>query len=173
MSKLFKNTPLLSIILGVTLVLATRAVAAEAPGTEIIQNQTATSSQVTSPIGRLAQSPQKITTPSQRADVSQSSDLNPTTSTAQSPPSPIERYGCMLGYSDSTFRGDRPVSRYEFAAALNACLNQVNQLINANRGDLATQQDLAVPKRQLETLKSDLDRLRMRVDKLDGDDRQQ
>lgn len=168
MSKLFQNIPLPSaIILGVTLVLATRAVAADAPETGIIQPQTATSLQVASPIRLLAQSPQESTVPSQGVNVFQPSDLNPTNSTAQSPSSLIERYGCMLGYSDGTFRGDRPVSRYEFAATLNACLNQVNQLINANTGDRVTQKDLAAPKRQLETLGSELERLRMRVDRLD------
>ncbi|HSM81075.1 MAG TPA: S-layer homology domain-containing protein [Nodosilinea sp.] len=31
-------------------------------------------------------------------------------------------YGCVNGYPDGTFRGDAPVSRYEFAAGLDACL---------------------------------------------------
>ena len=40
-------------------------------------------------------------------------------------PSPTERYGCLSGNSDRTFQGNQPVTRYEFAAGLNACLNQV------------------------------------------------
>src|SRR6476469_1391387 len=31
----------------------------------------------------------------------------------------VERYGCIAGYSDGTFRGNRSSSRYEFAAGLN------------------------------------------------------
>ena len=41
----------------------------------------------------------------------------------------VERYNCLVGYPDGTFRGDRPLSRYEFAAGLNACLEQINRLI--------------------------------------------
>lgn len=41
----------------------------------------------------------------------------------------VERYNCLAGYPDGTFRGDRPLSRYEFAAGLNACLEQINRLI--------------------------------------------
>ncbi len=112
------------------------------------------------------------------AQVPDPSNINPTDSTAQSVPSTPEHYGCLSGYGDSeallrsadrTYQGDRPISRYEFAAVLNACLNQLNQGINRNTGDRATQEDLAVPKRQLETLKSELERLRMRVDSLDNE----
>jgi hypothetical protein len=101
--------------------------------------------------------------------VTDPSDIKPTDSTAQSVPSQGERYGCLSGYGDSSYQGDRPISRYEFAAVLNACLNQLNQRINSNTGERATQEDLAVPKRQLETLKSELERLRMRVDSLDNE----
>ncbi len=106
------------------------------------------------------------------AEVPQQPDTKPADSTVQSVPSPEERYGCVSGYGDSTYQGDRPLSRYEFAAALNACLNQLNQQIDRNTSDRATQEDLAVPKRQLETLGTDLERLRMRVDSLDNENRQ-
>jgi|SRR5919202_4912156 hypothetical protein len=103
------------------------------------------------------------------AQVPDPSDIKPTDSTAQSVPSTPEHYGCLSGYGERTYQGDRPISRYEFAAVLNACLNQLNQRINSNTGERATQEDLAVPKRQLETLKSELERLRMRVDSLDNE----
>ena len=35
----------------------------------------------------------------------------------------VEEYGCLEGYPDRTFRGDRALTRYEFAAGLNACLD--------------------------------------------------
>lgn len=107
------------------------------------------------------------------AQIPDPSDIKPTDSTSQSVPSQAGRYGCLSGYSDRTYQGDRPISRYEFAAALNACLNQLNQLIDSKTSDRATQEDLAVPKRQLETLKSELERLRMRVDSLDNENREQ
>ena len=40
----------------------------------------------------------------------------------------VEEYGCLEGYPDRTFRGDRALTRYEFAAGLNACLDVVLQL---------------------------------------------
>lgn len=104
------------------------------------------------------------------AEVSQPSAIKLTDSTAQSVPSSGERYGCLSGYGDRTYRGDRPLTRYEFAAAVDACLNQVERLINNSsnsRGDRATKEDLAVTQRQLETLRSELERLRMRVDGLE------
>ena len=39
-----------------------------------------------------------------------------------------EDYGCLSGYPDGTFRGDELVTRYEFAAALEACLDALVQL---------------------------------------------
>lgn len=187
MSKLFKNASLSSaVLLSITLVLATRTVAANVLETGIIPQATASSKQPATfkeaialqnnPGGAIAQSTQEINTPSQEAEVSEPLDIKPTDSTAQSVPSTVERYGCLSGYSDReallrsadrTYQGNQPLSRYEFAAALNACLNQVEKLINSNTADRVTQEDLAVPKRQLETLKSDLERLRMRLDGLD------
>jgi|GEM_PF-1648817 len=58
---------------------------------------------------------------------------------AQAPePEPVQpRFSCLTGYPDGTFQGDRPITRNEFAAGLNACLEQVQQL---QRNDLATQE---------------------------------
>ena len=59
----------------------------------------------------------------------------------------VERYGCIAGYPDGTFRGNRAMTRYEFAAGLNACLDRVNDLIASATADLVTQEDLAVQQR--------------------------
>lgn len=40
----------------------------------------------------------------------------------------VNHYGCVAGYPDGTFRGDQPITRYEFAAALNACLGAILEL---------------------------------------------
>jgi hypothetical protein len=37
----------------------------------------------------------------------------------------VERYGCVQGYPERLFRGDRAISRYEFASGMNACLNEI------------------------------------------------
>lgn len=43
----------------------------------------------------------------------------------------VENYNCIVGYPDGTFRGSRPLSRYEFAAGLNACLQQIERMIQS------------------------------------------
>lgn len=59
--------------------------------------------------------------------------------------------GCLSGYPDGTYRGDRAVTRNEFAAGLNTCLNQVDQLLPVNRPDMATRADFqALIERQRE-----------------------
>ncbi|MBV9384938.1 MAG: S-layer homology domain-containing protein [Chroococcidiopsidaceae cyanobacterium CP_BM_ER_R8_30] len=71
--------------------------------------------------------------------------LYPLKSLAQTPSAPRSSTspssGCLSGYPDGTYRGDRPVTRNEFAAGLNACLNSVNQLLPSNKADLATRED--------------------------------
>jgi uncharacterized protein with NRDE domain len=52
--------------------------------------------------------------------VSQLSDVKPTDWAFTALQSLVERYGCIAGYPDSTFRGRQATSRYEFAAGLNA-----------------------------------------------------
>lgn len=92
---------------------------------------------------------------------------------SQTVPPPTERYGCLSGNSDRTYQGNQPLTRYEFAAGLNACLNQVEQLINNSVTNRVPQEGLTVTKSQLETYKLELERLRNRVDKLDTETREQ
>lgn len=42
-----------------------------------------------------------------------------------------ESYGCLAGYPDGTFRGDDLVTRYEFAAAMDACMGTLLQLVES------------------------------------------
>jgi hypothetical protein len=61
---------------------------------------------------------------------------------AQSVPAPATpRSGCVTGYPDGRFRGDQPLSRNEFAAGLNACLEQVEQAL-PKASEFATREDL-------------------------------
>lgn len=59
--------------------------------------------------------------------VSQLSDVKPTDWAFQALQSLVERYGCIAGYPDKTFRGNRAITRYEFAAGLNACMDRINR----------------------------------------------
>ena len=73
---------------------------------------------------------------------------------------------CISGYPDGTFQGDRPITRYEFAAGVNACLDTVNQQIGINRANLATKADFqALIQRQRE-LNAELRALSDRVDQM-------
>ena len=75
--------------------------------------------------------------------VSQLSDVKPTDWAFTSLQSLVERYGCIAGYPDRTFRGKQATSRYEFAAGLNACLDKINEIISAGLADKVSKEDLA------------------------------
>jgi len=79
----------------------------------------------------------------------------------------VERYGCIVGYPDKTFRGNRALSRYEFAAGLNACLDKIQELIAASTSDFAKKEDLEKLKRLMEDFAPDLAALRGRVESLE------
>ncbi|MEO0648698.1 MAG: iron uptake porin, partial [Cyanobacteria bacterium J06650_10] len=73
----------------------------------------------------------------------------------------VEEYGCLEGYPDRTYRGNRALTRYEFAAGLNACLDVVIQLIG---GD-----ELDEIRRLQEEFAAELATIRGRVDTLETD----
>ncbi|SKB12551.1 conserved exported hypothetical protein [Planktothrix sp. PCC 11201] len=99
----------------------------------------------------------------QVTSVSQLSDVQPTDWAFQALQSLVERYGCIAGYPDGTFKGNRAMTRFEFAAGLNACLERVNELIAASVANLVTREDLAVLQRLQEEFAAELATLRGRV----------
>jgi len=105
---------------------------------------------------------------SQVTTVSQFSDVQPTDWAFQALQSLVERYGCIAGYPDSTYRGNRALTRYEFAAGLNACLDRVNELIATATADLVTKEDLATLQRLQDEFSAELATLRGRVDALEA-----
>ena len=60
------------------------------------------------------------------------------------------------------------MTRYEFAAGLNACLDKVTELIRAGTGNLATKEDLTKLQRLQEEFAAELATLRGRVDALEA-----
>ncbi|MDJ0676595.1 MAG: iron uptake porin [Calothrix sp. MO_167.B42] len=105
---------------------------------------------------------------SQVTSVSQFSDVQPTDWAFQALQSLVERYGCIAGYPNGTYRGNRALTRYEFAAGLNACLDRVNELIATATADLVTKEDLATLQRLQEEFSAELATLRGRVDSLEA-----
>lgn len=122
--------------------------------------------------------PQLVVTPKQKVEnnntqsqvtsVSQLSDVQPTDWAFQALQSLVERYGCIAGYPNGTYRGNRPMTRYEFAAGLNACLDRVNEIIATATSELVTKEDLATLQRLQEEFSAELATLRGRVDTLEA-----
>ncbi|GAB1538604.1 iron uptake porin [Scytonema sp. NUACC21] len=104
---------------------------------------------------------------SQTTSVSQLSDVQPTDWAFVALQSLVERYGCIVGYPDNTFRGNRALSRYEFAAGLNGCLDQINRLIASSTAEVLTQDDLAALERLTKEFGPEIAELRGRVDNLE------
>lgn len=104
----------------------------------------------------------------QVTSVSQLSDVQPTDWAFQALQSLVERYGVIAGYPDGTFRGNRAMTRYEFAAGLNAALDRVNELIAAGTADQVRKEDLATLQRLQEEFSAELATLRGRVDSLEA-----
>ncbi len=100
--------------------------------------------------------------------VSQLSDVKPTDWAFTALQSLVERYGCIAGYPNSTYRGNQATSRYEFAAGLNACLDKINEIISAGLADKVGKEDLATLKKLQEEFAAELVTLRGRVDALDA-----
>jgi hypothetical protein len=105
---------------------------------------------------------------SQVTSITQLSDVRPEDWAYQALQSLVERYGCIAGYPDGTYRGQSAMTRYEFAAGLNACLDRISELIAASTADLATREDLATLQRLQEEFAAELATLRGRVDNLEA-----
>jgi hypothetical protein len=105
---------------------------------------------------------------SQMTSVSQLSDVQPGDWAFQAIQSLIERYGCIGGYPDGRFRGNRTLTRFEFAAALSACLDRVNELISSATADQVTKQDIANIERLQKQFGPELETFKRRVDTLEA-----
>ncbi|WP_424098870.1 iron uptake porin [Moorena producens] len=104
----------------------------------------------------------------QVTSVSQLRDVSPGDWAYEALRSLVERYGCIAGYPNRTFRGNRATTRYEFAAGLNACLNQIERLIAASTADFITREDLETLQRLIQEFEAELATLGARVDNLEG-----
>jgi hypothetical protein len=100
--------------------------------------------------------------------VSQLSDVKPTDWAFTALQSLVERYGCIAGYPDKTYRGQRAMTRYEFAAGLNACLDKINEIITAGLADKVSKEDFAAVQKLQEEFAAELAALKGRVDTLEA-----
>merc|ERR1712162_74014 len=91
----------------------------------------------------------------QVTSVTQFSDVYPTDWAYQALSNLVEQYGCVAGYPNGTFRGNRAMTRYEAAALLNACLDRITEVTDELR-------------RLLKEFETELAILRGRVDGLEA-----
>ncbi|WYL93398.1 MAG: iron uptake porin [Gloeotrichia echinulata IR180] len=104
----------------------------------------------------------------QVTSVSQLSDVKPTDWAFQALQSLIERYGVITGLPNGTFQGNRALTRYEFAAGLNAALDRLNELIATTTEDSVSRTDFATLQKLQEYFADELTAIRGRVDKLEA-----
>lgn len=102
----------------------------------------------------------------QVTSVTQLADVKPTEWAFQALRSLSERYGVISGYPDSTFRGNRSLTRYEFAGALEQVLEQINTLITNGAGSQINPEDLTTLRRLQREYGLALSDLRTRLDRI-------
>jgi hypothetical protein len=102
----------------------------------------------------------------QVTNVSQLRDVQPGDWAYEALRNLVERYGCIVGYPNSTFGGNQALSRYEFAAGLNACLQQMERLIATSEQVL--REDLETLQRLTQEFEAELATIAGRVDNLEG-----
>ena len=90
----------------------------------------------------------------QVTSVNQFSDVQPTDWAYQALSNLVEKYGCVAGYPNGTYRGGQAMTRFEAAALLNACLDRVTEVTDELQ-------------RLMEEFKAELATLRGRVDGLE------
>jgi hypothetical protein len=69
----------------------------------------------------------KYATAEQVTSINQFSDIRKTDWAYQALSNLVEKYGCVAGYSNLTYKGGQAMTRFEAAALLNACLDRVTE----------------------------------------------
>ena len=98
--------------------------------------------------------------------VSQLKDVSPDDWAYEAVRSLSERYNCISGFPNGTFRGQQSLSRYEFAAGLNSCLQQIESLIASEQ--TVDPEDLQTIERLSRDFETELAAISRRVDELEN-----
>ena len=98
----------------------------------------------------------------QVTSVTQFSDVKPTDWAYQALSNLVDKYGCVAGYPNGTFKGGQPLTRFEAAALLNSCLDRVTEITDEIQ---RLQQDFA---KELAVLKGRVDGLEKKVGQLEA-----
>lgn len=100
--------------------------------------------------------------------VSQLRDVQPTDWAFGELQSLVERYGCIAGYPQGIYGAKRALSRYEFAAALSACLNRIKELMETASINSTSQEDLITLQKLPADFTAELKTLQNQVDNLEA-----
>jgi hypothetical protein len=98
----------------------------------------------------------------QVTSISQFSDIQPTDWAYQALTNLVDRYGCVAGYPNLTYKGGQSMTRFEAAALLNACLDRVTEVTDELR---KLQAEFAA---ELAVLKGRVDGLEAKVGELEA-----
>ena len=91
----------------------------------------------------------------QVTSITQFSDVRPTDWAYQALSNLIERYGCVAGYPNGTFKGGQAMTRWEAAALLNACLDRVTEITDELRRLMKEfEKELAITKARVDGLEA-------------------
>jgi len=102
----------------------------------------------------------KYASEEQVTSISQFSDVKPTDWAYQALSNLIERYGCVAGYPDSTYKGGKAMTRFEAAALLNACLDRVTEVTDELKKLMAEfEKELAILKGRVDGLEAKVGQL--------------
>jgi hypothetical protein len=108
----------------------------------------------------------KTNSSNQVTNVNQLRDVSPTDWAYEALRSLVDRYGCIAGFPNQTYRGSQSLTRYEFAAGLNSCLNQIERLISSQ--DSVSAEDLETVNRLSQEFEAELATLGGRVDEIES-----
>ena len=103
---------------------------------------------------------------SQVTNVDRLRDVSPTDWAYEALRSLVDRYGCIAGFPNQTYRGSQALSRYEFAAGLNSCLNQIERLIASS--EAVVREDIDTINRLTEEFAAELATISGRIDNLES-----
>ncbi|QPN70268.1 iron uptake porin [Synechococcus sp. CBW1108] len=98
----------------------------------------------------------------QVTSVTQFYDVQPTDWAYQALSNLVEKYGCVAGYPNGTYKGGNAMTRFEAAALLNACLDRVTEVTDE------LQRLMDEFKTELATLRGRVDGLEKKVGKLEA-----
>ncbi|MFY7802142.1 MAG: iron uptake porin [Limnoraphis robusta] len=79
----------------------------------------------------------------------------------------VEKYRCIGGFPGETFQGNRAMSRYEFAAGLNACLLKIRQTLGSLSNKFADEEDFIAIQRLTEEFATEIEEVTSKIDDLE------